>query len=1013
VIGILSDQQEPDGGQGSKATGLQPSRLLHWLRETRCLIVLDNVETILQAGDHAGYYRDGYEDYGELMRLVGETPHQGCILITSREKSAEIAALEGVDSTTRTLQLSGSVETAIALIHDKQLQGTLEQQRGLCDRYSYNPLALKIVSTTIRDLFDGDISAFLAEDAVIFNSVRRLLEEQFRRLSDLEQAIMIWLAINRDWTDMGELADDSVPTDPKVRLLESLESLRWRGLIETQEKRYTLQPVVMEYVTQYLIEQVSAELTVGAAWNPATINHAIINRFALLKTTVKAFIRQTQERLILHPIVEQLTGQALEARQLLGDRLDQLRSHQPPIPGYAAGNLINLCRVLDLDFTGLDLSHLHIRQAYLQDIDLHQVNFTEAVCQQTVFNQPLGPVFHVAYSPDGAMLAAGQGNGQIMVWETTGYQPILTLQASTNWIMALDFSADSRFLISEGIDHSLNVWDLATGQQVNTLPGHTGLLWVINSSPVENVVISGGIDSTLRVWDLENLGDGEEPTPIHQLHGHTQQINTATFSPDGRWIVSGGADNTLRLWDRHTGAALKTWDCIAAPMSVRFSPDGVLLAIAFNDGTIHLWDWPSQQPRMTWEAHKFWVMSIRFSPCGRYLASGSADATSKIWEVSTGKLLRMASVYGSWIWAIAFSPDARYLAVSNTDHTVRLWSIPNKELFRSLQGFASWVTAIAVHPHHPLVASASEDSQVRLWHQETGELIQTLTDHDDWVMAVQFSPCGQWIASSSSDRTIRVWEVATGKLRHTLRGHHASMWSISFSPDSQRMLSGSFDRTLKLWNVETGELLHTLEGHQDWIYPACFSPTGKYIASGGIEDQIYLWEGTTGDLIRSWPNQQQSTWAIAFSPDEHLLASGGEDTTIHLWETRTGTLVKTLKGHTSSVRSVVFDPTGEHLTSSSDDHTIKLWHVPTGTLLTTLSAHTGRVNSLAITPDGKTLVSGSTDETVRLWDVASGTCRQVFRAPRPYEGMNITKVTGLTLSQRQGLLALGAVTDDD
>ncbi|HEY9814306.1 MAG TPA: ATP-binding protein [Candidatus Obscuribacterales bacterium] len=286
LIDILSDHQDMDGGR---------SRLLYWLREKQCLMVLDNLETILQAGDYAGYYREGYEDYGDLIRLLGETSHQSCIMLTSREKSAEIGALEGLNSSTRTLQLSGSVETAIALLQNKGLQGTTVQQQLLCDRYSYNPLALKLIATTIQDLFERDIGAFLAEDAVIFNSVRRLLEEQFQRLSDLEQAVMVWLAINRDWTDMGELAEDMLPTVPKVRLLEALESLRWRGLIESRHRRYTQQPVVMEYVTEYLVETLSREVV--------SADLCFWHHYALMKTTLREAIAESQRRLMVMPIV--------------------------------------------------------------------------------------------------------------------------------------------------------------------------------------------------------------------------------------------------------------------------------------------------------------------------------------------------------------------------------------------------------------------------------------------------------------------------------------------------------------------------------------------------------------------------------------------------------------------------------------------------------------------------------------------------------------------------------------
>lgn len=58
-------------------------RLLCWLRTKRCLLILDNGETILQAQGHAGQYLPGYENYGDLFRAVGETVHQSCLLLTS------------------------------------------------------------------------------------------------------------------------------------------------------------------------------------------------------------------------------------------------------------------------------------------------------------------------------------------------------------------------------------------------------------------------------------------------------------------------------------------------------------------------------------------------------------------------------------------------------------------------------------------------------------------------------------------------------------------------------------------------------------------------------------------------------------------------------------------------------------------------------------------------------------------------------------------------------------------
>jgi len=77
------------------------------LRKSRCLLILDNLEAILQSGQRAGRYRKGYEHYGRLIQRVGETQHQSCLVLTSREKPKEVAPLEGKSSPVRSLQLAG------------------------------------------------------------------------------------------------------------------------------------------------------------------------------------------------------------------------------------------------------------------------------------------------------------------------------------------------------------------------------------------------------------------------------------------------------------------------------------------------------------------------------------------------------------------------------------------------------------------------------------------------------------------------------------------------------------------------------------------------------------------------------------------------------------------------------------------------------------------------------------------------------------------------------------------
>ena len=75
----------------------------------------------------------------------------------------------------------------------------------LIEAYTGNPLALKIVAHTIVDLFEGEIAPFLEQGEVIFGGVRDLLEEQFYRLSSLEQSLLLWLTILREPATIDKL----------------------------------------------------------------------------------------------------------------------------------------------------------------------------------------------------------------------------------------------------------------------------------------------------------------------------------------------------------------------------------------------------------------------------------------------------------------------------------------------------------------------------------------------------------------------------------------------------------------------------------------------------------------------------------------------------------------------------------------------------------------------------------------------------------------------------------------
>ena len=270
LLKFLSQQQETNLPETADC-GI--SRLMHYLRQHRCLLVLDNAESIMRAGDRTGGYREGYQEYRELLRRIGEERHNSCLVLTSREKPKELALQEGENLPVRSLQLTGLPPAEGQKIFQVKgvFQGSDDEWKLLIQHYAGNPLALKMVAPAIRDLFHSNISAFLDllnQGTLVFDDIRNLLDRQFNRLSDTEKELMYWIAINREPVSFLELQQDLVKEISPNELLETLASLVRRSLIEkaapTSSNKnsdgFTQEPVVMEYMIDQLIEQVCQEI---------------------------------------------------------------------------------------------------------------------------------------------------------------------------------------------------------------------------------------------------------------------------------------------------------------------------------------------------------------------------------------------------------------------------------------------------------------------------------------------------------------------------------------------------------------------------------------------------------------------------------------------------------------------------------------------------------------------------------------------------------------------------------
>ncbi|GIW46044.1 MAG: hypothetical protein KatS3mg077_3326 [Candidatus Binatia bacterium] len=559
------------------------------------------------------------------------------------------------------------------------------------------------------------------------------------------------------------------------------------------------------------------------------------------------------------------------------------------------------------------------------------------------------------------------------------------------------------------------------------LTGHAQVVAAVAMSADGKWVLSGGDDHTLLLWDAF------AGTAIRALEGHESNVTSLAMTPDGHWALSGSEDGSVKLWDLQRARSVKTLRMRGRVFALALSQDGRLAVISAAgsdnflgiDGTlVDLWDLEKERPLRRLEGHSSAVKALAMTPDARRLATGGDDHKVVLWDLTRGQPLRTFVGHEHFVSCVAVSADGQHVASGSWDRTIRLWNARSGKCAATLWGHNGIVTCLRLNDDATLAVSGSWDSTVRVWDLSRQRCIRTLLGHRGLVTSVALAANARSLVSGSWDCTVRLWdlpqpgpEVCTPLL--SWRGEHATLppaeltddehlnaaWEafrtgdLPSSLDHFRHLARSrdvgSDALRDLWTaVRPQTEIHRVEGAS--VVAECSIEVP--LTALAYDTQHQTWLCTTGDgrlLTLAHRLDTQATAALRLSPaplqavvalpHSGVVAAAGFDRQIYLCPSPAHTASSpdnaplVLAAHRSIVSSLLA-LNQRALASASYDHTVQVWDVDTRVSRATLAGHSRQVAALAMSPDASLLASGDLGGHIVTWEWAAGRSLHSWKA---------------------------------